>query len=217
MSGSLLLTNKNTGNVFADVVRVNSEEIIFIDVDAFLPLVAPSSGLIDWSTAVTANVRSLDGTTIAGHFARTSDGTLGFVQDVNSYVVDLIRNTALNRSILRSKFPNILSTQEAHHLISVGLLDDNIVQAAVLNGFDFNGAINGIPLQKYVASTGVGRHAPHGNYTQQIRDYLQNVWGPNNPGWTPAMAQQELEDLTFYLRNKIETTSGRINLLDLGL
>lgn len=92
------------------------------------------------------------------------------------------------------------------------------MQKAIEGGFDFNnGAVNGIALDKYVASTGLGRHGPHSRYTDQIRDYLDNVWAPANPNYTPQMAKQELEYLVQDLESVINSTTGRINLLDLGL
>jgi hypothetical protein len=85
-----------------------------------------------------------------------------------------------------------------------------------------NGAINGIPLEKYIDATGAGRHGPHGDYTDQIRQALIN-FEKNNPGYTPTDAKQFLEILAngnaSYkgLRKTIDSTTGRINLLKLNI
>ena len=177
------------------------------------------AGTVEWSKLVTPYVRSLDGGDLTGgRLARTSDGTIGFIQYLYLYGDDIIENTAKDRSYLRGHFPNILGTEQAHHLIPVGLLNNVVVRAAVINGFDFNGPINGMPLEKYDATTDTGRHSKHDNYTGQIRIYLAR-WSNENQGWTPQMAQEELEDLTDILRSKInaDVTNGRINLINLNL
>jgi hypothetical protein len=169
------------------------------------------------------SVRSASGETITGAIAKTTDGTFGFVENVNSYGSQVVQNTIKQRSSLRDVFPAIAAGQEAHHLIPIQLLKENqVVKKAVEEGFDFNGAINGIPLDKYIDATGAGRHGPHGNYTDQIRQALLN-FEKNNPDYTPQNAKQFLEILvngnSSYkgLRKTIETTSGRINLLTLNI
>ena len=159
-------------------------------------------------------VRSASGEAI------TTDGTFGFVENVSSYGSQVVQNTITQRSSLRNAFPSITAGQEAHHLIPVQLLKENqVVKKAVEEGFDFNGAINGIPLDKYIDATGAGRHGPHKNYTDQIRAYLDEwVELPANKGkWTPQQARDELEDLVGHLRERIKNTSGRISLIDLEL
>ena len=217
-TGDLLMSNKSNGDIFAYIIIENSNEVIYIENFAFLPLRPPTSGTVEWSKLVIPYVRSLDGGDLTGgRLARTSDGTIGFIQSLYLYGDDIIENAAKDRSNLRDHFPNILGTEQAHHLIPVALLDNNVVRAAVIHGFDFNGLINGMPLEKYNAATDTGRHARHDDYTRQIRIYIQTKWSIENPDWTPQMALEEIEDLTNTLRERIENSTGRINLLDLGL
>lgn len=116
-----------------------------------------------------------------------------------------------------------LRLAEAHHIILVQLLKENQgVKKAVEAGFDFNGIINGLPLKKYVADTGLGRHGPHKNYTDQIRDHLSR-WGEINIDniKNKDLPAEEIANYLSYLTNsikyKILTSTGRINLLNLNL
>lgn len=220
-NGKFSLARKETGEVFADFVRNGSDEFFEIDVDNFLPYAAPTSGSIQWSESVTMTVRSASGENITGAIAKTTDGTFGFVEDVSSYGSAVVQNTITQRSLLRRQLAGIRATEEAHHLIPVELLKDNqVVKKAVEEGFDFNGIANGIPLEKYV--NGSGRHAAHGNYTDQIRQALLN-FEKNNPSYSAADAKQFLEILVdgnpSYkgLRKMLEETTGRINLLNLNI
>jgi hypothetical protein len=93
-----------------------------------------------------------------------------------------------------------------------------VVQAAVEAGFEFNSAINGIPLEKFVKETGRGRHSAHPNYTSQIRGFLvQWVDNPANTDWTPNDAKDLIEAMVDDIRSTIQNTSAKINDLDLGL
>lgn len=112
-----------------------------------------------------------------------------------------------------------LCLAEAHHIILVQLLKENQgVKKAVEAGFDFNGIINGLPLEKYVAATGKGRHAHHPEYTRQILRHLEN-WADLNIGYLPIDAKNKLISLSDDIRRVIinDPNQGRINILDLGL
>ncbi|MEZ4922159.1 MAG: AHH domain-containing protein [Crocinitomicaceae bacterium] len=203
-----------SGEEIARIVKNGSTEIMEISDDYFRATgnnTTPITGI---------SVKTSCGEDIlGGGFVINGDGSIGFVEDVSTYGSQIVQNTIKHRGDLRNTIPGIHAGQEAHHYIPIQLLKENqVVQKAVEGGFDFNnGAVNGIALDKYSATTGLGRHGPHPNYTNQIRDYLDNVWAPANPNYTAQMARQELEDLILDLESIITNTSGRINLLDLGL
>src|SRR5690606_32264198 len=101
---------------------------------------------------------------------------LAFVEDVSSYGSDLVKNAIKKRGDLRKILTGIKGTEDAHHIIPVQLLKENdVVKKAVEPCFDFNGVVNGLPIEKFVKATGAGRHGPHPNYTEQIRKFL-NDW-----------------------------------------
>lgn len=77
---------------------------------------------------------------------------------------------------------------EAHHIIPVQLLKENkVVQDAVSEGFDFNGAVNGIAVK--------ARHGPHSKYTDQLRKKIDQ-WVKDNEDFTPEQAKEFIQDLT---------------------
>jgi hypothetical protein len=106
------------------------------------------------------------------------------------------------------------------------LKENDVVKKAVEGGFDFNGLDNGMALDKYVASTGLGRHGPHPSYTNQIGNHL-NLWKSQytningvdilNSELSPELTADYLKGLADDIRGTIEETTGRINLVDLGL
>ncbi|WP_371870107.1 AHH domain-containing protein [Hyunsoonleella pacifica] len=68
---------------------------------------------------------------------------------------------------------------QVHHVIPVELLKKNdFVKKAVIDGFDFNGVTNGIPLQSFFRDKR-GRkrlsrmHAPYGDYTKNIEKAIE--------------------------------------------
>ena len=93
-----------------------------------------------------------------------------------------------------------------------------MVKKAVEAGFDFNGTTNGLAVEKFVKTTGVGRHGPHPNYTKQLTEHL-DWWSrqPGNVNFTPSDAKTYLEALTNNVKGKINTSTGKINDLSLGL
>ena len=201
------------GDEIATVLKSGDSEILEISDDFFNAAgnnTTPINGIF---------VRTSCGENIIGAgFVQNIDGSIGFVEDVTSYGSQIVKSAIKNRGDLRSTINGIQAGQEAHHYIPIQLLKENdVVKKAVEGGFEFNnGNVNGIALDKYSASTGLGRHGPHPNYTNQIRDYLDK-WAFDNPNYTPQMAKQELIDLVNDLENIINSSSGRINLLDLGL
>ena len=96
---------------------------------------------------------------------------------------------------------------EAHHLIPLSVRDHDIVKAAATEGFDFNGAMNGMPLS-FDRHRGVNIFH-HNKYNAAIRkrlDYEQAL----NPNMTPKQAAELLEAYTSKLRAGISRSKGRL-------
>jgi len=199
--------------------KIEQEEILVISDDLFINPsqsdVAPSriEGVSTQTTSSSTEIFNNIGILPHGYFQ------IRFVEDISIYQFSLEVKTAIqNRYLIRSNFPNIPDNFEAHHIIPVELLKTNaVVQRAVEAGFEFNGAINGIPLKKFTQLTPDGRHARHDYYTNQINDYLNDVWLPENPEYSSADALNKIIDLTHQLRYLIESSTEKINLLHLTL
>jgi hypothetical protein len=100
---------------------------------------------------------------------------------------------ALRTSLIKAGLD--LTGKEAHHLIPKELLVDNkVVQDAVEGGFDFNGVINGMIVNK--------GHGPHKNYTEQILGKIDE-WKQANPDYSPADAKEFLTDLSGQAREAV--------------
>ena len=111
----------------------------------------------------------------------------------------------------------IKTTEDAHHLIPVQLLKENdVVKKAVEAGFEFNTSANGMAIEKFVKATGQGRHGPHPQFTNHIRQNL-NDWASHDPGYSAQTALGELTDVVASVRNTINTTTTKLNDLPLGL
>ncbi len=78
------------------------------------------------------------------------------------------------------------SGQQAHHLIPTDVLDNNVVQAALEAGFDFNGKANGLNV--------VAQSGSHPARTARIRSAFER-FARNNPDYTPAQARSFAEGL----------------------
>jgi hypothetical protein len=209
------ILSKN-GTEVANIVKEGTNEVLEVADDFF---VSDATGT---SLVVTnVNVKTNTGEILSNvSIVKKADGTLGFVEDLSGFSSDAIKSAIKNRGSLREALIGIKSTEEAHHIIPVQVLKDNeVVQKAVEDGFEFNSADNGIPLEKYkVGPPESGRHGPHPNYNDQIKKHLE-WWSeqPANQGYTPTQAREYIQDLISDIRNQIENPSGRINLLDLGL
>jgi hemerythrin-like domain-containing protein len=92
---------------------------------------------------------------------------------------------------------------DAHHIIPTELLTKNkVVQDAVEAGFDFNGIANGIGVDKLVK--GVGEHANHPKYTDQIGEVL-NKWKTDmGKKYTPEKAREFLKGYANKLKQQIQ-------------
>lgn len=102
---------------------------------------------------------------------------IGWLEDASSFGTNLVQNAIKNRTKLRSVIEGIEAGEEAHHLFPVQLLKENdIMKKAVQGGFDFNGKVNAMALEKYVKSANTGRHGPHPKYTNRIKNHI-NKWG----------------------------------------
>lgn len=164
---------------------------------------------------------------INGGFVKNADGSISFVEDVSSYGSTLVQNTIKNRGDLRGVLSGIQSTDEAHHLFPVQVLKENQwVKKGVEGGFEFNTAVNGMPVQKYVKATGAGRHGPHPNLTKQIDDHM-NWWAEQtsvingktvrNKDLSPAQTAEYMRVIADDMKETISTTTTKLNDLDLGL
>jgi hypothetical protein len=209
----VILKNK-LGAEIGQVVKRGSDEVIEVWDDLFVS----SAGGATPISGFTVETTSGEVLTGAG-FVKNTDGTVGFVEDVSAYGNALIQNTIKNRGSLRGTLSGIKTGEDAHHIIPVQLLKENdVVKKAVEAGFEFNTANNGMAIEKFVKATGVGRHGPHPNYTNQIRNFL-NKWkdSPANVNWTPNDAKNLLDGLVDDLKETINTTTTKINDLNLGL
>lgn len=161
-------------------------------------------------------------------FVKNSDGTIGFVEDVQSYGSLLVQRTIKKRGDLRKSFNSISSTEDAHHLFPVQSLKENqYIKKGVEGGFEFNSEqINGLAIQKYVKKTNTGRHGPHPQYTKQLMDHM-DWWAEQssiiegvtvlNKNLSPAQTAEYMRVIADDVKATINTTTDRINLLDLGL
>ena len=118
---------------------------------------------------------------------------------------ETLAGAIFNRDKLRSKLV-ISSTEQAHYIIPVNLIrSNNNVRRAIEEGFDFNGAINGIPLS-------TTRHkGSHSNYDRQVSGLIDAAFSdPNNAG---KSAKEILEAVTSSLRTTINSSSNKVNEL----
>lgn len=100
-----------------------------------------------------------------------------------------------------------LTSGEAHHIIPKQLLTDNdVVQDAVVAGFDFNGIINGVKA--------ITHHGSHPKYTESIRQRILD-WSKANPNYTPEEAKSFLEGLAKNLKDQISQVDGDLKRLNL--
>lgn len=91
------------------------------------------------------------------------------------------------RDRLRGAWNNVAKGLFAHHLIPVTVLKKNeVAQAAVVGGLDFNGKKNGRLLNQSEHSGG------HDEYNEIISSEMDE-WARNNPGYQPADARAFVE------------------------
>jgi len=205
------ILSKN-GDEVAKVFKNGTDEVFEIADDFFKATPTNPATPI---TGITVKANTGE-TIIGGGFFKNADGSIGFVEDVSSYGSTIVQNTIKNRGSLRGTLSGIQATEDAHHIIPVQLLKENdVVKKGVEGGFDFNGATNGLAIEKYSKSTGLGRHGPHPNYTTQIRQALDD-WAEITPNYTPQQAKEFLEIITADIKNTINTTTVKINELNLG-
>ncbi|WP_051397877.1 SpvB/TcaC N-terminal domain-containing protein [Runella limosa] len=78
--------------------------------------------------------------------------------------------------------------KEAHHLIPIqALKESEVVQAALLKGFDINGVLNGVELAKDTHLAG------HGEWNQLVIQQLDH-WAKEHPNFTGEQAKGFLEN-----------------------
>jgi RHS repeat-associated protein len=78
--------------------------------------------------------------------------------------------------------------KEAHHLIPIqALKESEVVQAALLKGFDINGVLNGVELAKDTHLAG------HGEWNQLVLQQLEH-WAKEHPNFTGEQAKGFLEN-----------------------
>ena len=85
-----------------------------------------------------------------------------------------VAEAVMKRSDLADN-PNILDASQAHHILPIELLLDkrnDILRLLVKSGWDYNAAINGVPLQ-------VGFHGNHPKYTQYVQRRI-DAWVAKN-------------------------------------
>jgi hypothetical protein len=84
-------------------------------------------------------------------------------------------------------YGNLPSNYQVHHIIPVQALEKNeVVQAAVTHGFEFNAKANTIALPRTIHMT------YHNGYNQLILQRVEK-WAADNPGFTPQQARDFLE------------------------
>ncbi len=114
----------------------------------------------------------------------------------------LIEKAVDNRDHLRKalfKAGKIAGDQIAHHLIPVKLAKNNeVVQAAIGAGFDFNGLINAKAVAYHKHNTG-----GHKKYTKYVESLINN-WADAHKGFDPKEAKEFLENLTPQLDKYVD-------------
>ncbi len=201
------------GDELGTIVKQGAEEVLEISDDFIVDAANTVSKKFE-GLKIASNTGE---TFINAGFVKNLDGTLGFVEDVSSYGSQLVQNTIKKRGALRKSMTAIKATEDAHHIIPVQLLKQNdVVKKAVEAGFEFNTTRNGLAIEKFVKATGKGRHGPHPKYTQQISQALER-FRTQTPNYTNQQAKEFLEIITDDIKNTIQTTSGKINDLSLGL
>ncbi|MEM7163394.1 MAG: AHH domain-containing protein, partial [Bacteroidota bacterium] len=96
--------------------------------------------------------------------------------------------------------------KKAHHIIPTTLLEKNkYVKQAVEEGFDFNGIVNGIGLDKTRHKGG------HFDYTEAVNNMINKAF--TNPKNADKSATEILQSVSTKLKSKIENSTGDINQL----
>ena len=96
------------------------------------------------------------------------------------------------------------SAGRAHHVIPVNLIKKNAnVRKAIDEGFDFNGDVNGLNIDK-------SRHTgPHNKYDNKVNEIINNAFnGPDNAG---RSAKNILEDVSWDLKETLNSTKKKVN------
>ena len=209
--------NKN-GQEVGQLIKVGSDEFFEISDDFIVASGSPQSF---GSMTIKSNTGE---TFINARYVKNSDGSIGFIEDVSSYGNQTIQNTIKQRGQLRGTISGIKNSEDAHHLFPVQSLKENQwVKKGVDGGFEFNtGSVNGIAVEKYVKATNTGYHGPHPQLTKQINDHMnwwaeQTVNGIKNKDLTPTQTADYMRGLANSLRNKVNNTTVRLNLLNLNL
>jgi hypothetical protein len=102
----------------------------------------------------------------------------------------IILRAISQRDRLRAAWGNVAKGLFAHHLVPVTVLKNNeVAQAAVIGGFEFNGKKNGRLLNQTEHAGG------HDAYNEMISQEM-NEWAKNNPGYSPQQARDFLESRT---------------------
>ncbi|MEZ4906500.1 MAG: AHH domain-containing protein [Saprospiraceae bacterium] len=208
----ILVSRKSDGTLIGKIVDSHNAESFEAVAEGFVSVASPYSTDIVSAKQLDIPVKRPCGDDITSNawIVKTSDGTVGIVEDVSSYVNNFIKEALTNpNGKLRYALEQaglVTSTQQAHHLIPIELLEKNeVVQDAVNAGFDFNGIING----KGLSSVGnppihLGSH-PH--YTtlieSKIADWLDVV--NNNGTYSPNAAKTYLETLTNQIKQAINS------------
>ena len=197
------------GDEIGKVTKQGGEEVFEISDDFFIDGVADITKQFDMKVVSNAGDNLIN-----ARLVKVGD-QVGFIEDVSSY--GNVKNTIKKRGNLRKALTGIKATEDAHHLIPVQLLKQNdVVKKAVEAGFEFNTTKNGLAIEKFVKKTGAGRHGPHPKYTEQINQALER-FKAQTPNYTSQQAKEFLEIITDDIKNTIQTTSGKINDLNLGL
>jgi hypothetical protein len=99
------------------------------------------------------------------------------------------------------------SSDEAHHIVPLGLADHELVQRAARSGFDINSAANGAALS-FDRHRGINIFH-HNRYNAAIRSRLDyNL--RKNPTISDPEAAQLLHSYTQRLKRRLGETSGRL-------
>lgn len=88
------------------------------------------------------------------------------------------------------------SGKQAHHIIPINLVDNANVKKAINEGFDFNGVINGIPLDETL------HKGSHGAYDKMVETIINDAF--KKPGNKGKSAKEILEEVSGQLKSTIE-------------
>jgi len=183
----------------SETIHTNKKHPFFTEEQGFVPVAQLKIGMhvlrADGRYGVVTGYKVVLGAKVMYNLEVAQDHT--FTVGVGQWVVH-----NCNRPALRTA-TGAGSNEQAHHIIPCACENDATVQAAIGQGFDFDGTSNGVPLSTdptVAATRGEVSHlGSHPVYTSFIQDRL-NYWSANAPTALDA-ANYTVQDGLNYMAN----------------